>query len=83
MDNGGQWRRGRELVCDDHGDRRQVEEEMRRGRVIARREQSERVRHGGVLDQMKPGTAAALAHARGQDDAHTRMGAPRVHANDT
>jgi hypothetical protein len=82
-DNGGQWRRGRELVCVGHGGRRRVEEEMRRGRVRARREQRERVRRVGVLDQRKPGAAAALAHARGQGAAHARTGAPRVHANDT
>jgi hypothetical protein len=37
-DNGGQWRRGRELARVGHGDRRRVEEEMRRGRLRARRE---------------------------------------------
>jgi hypothetical protein len=80
-DNGGQWRRGRELVRVRHGC--WVEEEMRRGRVRARREQRERVKRSGVLDQMKPGVAAVLAHAQGQGDVHARTGAPHVHANDT
>jgi hypothetical protein len=75
-DNGGQWRRGRELVRVRHGCRRWVEEEMKQGRVRARREQRERVKRSGWLDQMKPGVATALAHAWRQGVAHKALRTP-------
>jgi hypothetical protein len=81
LDNDNQWGRGHELARVGHGGRRRVEEEMRRGRVRVRREQREGVRHGGVLNQIKPGAAATLAHAWGQGATHARMGAPLVHAS--